>query len=88
MRGSIPENSHDVLIGAKSTWKTLGAARTNLRGVNNAGLHAYFEQLFTETERILADNYHRGFYKHLSGTKGLNGRKASAEKSPCTKMRC
>ena len=45
----------------------------------DAGLHAYFEENLAETERLLADNDQRGFYKHLKGTVGLGGRKASSE---------
>jgi len=47
--------------------------------VIDAGLHAYFEEYLAETERLLADNDQRGFYKHLKGTVGLDGRKASIE---------
>ena len=45
----------------------------------DAGLHAYFEEYLAETERLLTDNDHRGFYKHLKGTVGLGGRKARSE---------
>ena len=43
------------------------------------GLHAYFEEYLAETERLLADNDQRGFYKHLKGTVGLDSRKARSE---------
>ena len=39
----------------------------------DAGLHAYFEKYLAETERLLADNDQRGFYKHLKGTVRLGG---------------
>ena len=51
----------------------------NLRGVIDAGVHAYFEDYLAETERLLADNDQRGFYKHLKGTVRLDGRKARSE---------
>ena len=54
-------------------------ACANLRAVIDAGLHAYFEDFLAETERTLADNDQRGFYKHLKGTVGLGGRKARSE---------
>ena len=38
-----------------------------------------FEEYLAETERLLADNDQRGFYKHLKGTVGLGGRKARSE---------
>ena len=63
----------------KTAWKTLRTACANLRGVIDAGLHAYFEGYLAETERLLADNDRRGFYKHLKGTVGLGGRKARSE---------
>ena len=40
---------------------------------------AYFEAYLAETERLLADNDQRDFYKHLKGTAGLDGRKARRE---------
>ena len=42
-------------------------------------MHAYFEEHLAETDRLLADNNQRGFYKHLKGTVGLGGRKAQSE---------
>ena len=45
----------------------------------DAGLHAYVEEYLAETERLLADNDQRGFYKHLKGTVRLDGRKARSE---------
>ena len=42
-------------------------------------MHAYFEEHLAETDRLLADNDRRGFYKHLKGTVGLGGRKAQSE---------
>ena len=65
----------------KPAWKTLRTACANLRGVIDAGLHAYFEGYLGETERLLADNDQRGFYKHLKGTVRLDGQKARSEKS-------
>ena len=50
-----------------------------LRAVIDAGLHAYFEEYLAETERLLADNDQRDFYKHLKGTVGLGDRKAGSE---------
>ena len=63
----------------KTTWKTLRTACANLRGVIDAGLRAYFEEYLAATERLLADNDQRGFYKHLKDTVGLVGRKARSE---------
>ena len=63
----------------KTEWKTLRTACANLRGVIDAGLHAYFEEGLAERERLLADNDQRGFYKHLKGTVGLDSRKARSE---------
>ena len=63
----------------RTAWKTLRTACANLRAVIEAGLHAYFEEYPAETERLLADNNERGFYKHLKGTVGLGGRKARSE---------
>ena len=51
-------------------------ACANLRGVTDAGLHACFVPNLAETERFLADNDQRDFYKHLKGTVGLGGKKA------------
>ena len=42
-------------------------------------MNAYFEEYFVETERLLADNDQRGFYKHLKGMVGLGGRKVKSE---------
>ena len=44
----------------RTAWKTLRTACANLRAVIDAGLHAYFEEYLAETERLLADNDHRG----------------------------
>ena len=63
----------------KITRKTLRTACANLRGVIDAGLHAYFEEYLAETKRLLADNDQRDFYKHLKGTVRLDGRKARSE---------
>ena len=63
----------------KTTWKTLRTACANLRGVIDAGLLVYFEEYLAETEIILADNDQQGFYKHLKGAVGLDGRKARSE---------
>ena len=46
--------------GDRTAWKTLRTACANLRAVIDAGLHAYFEEYLAETERLLADNDHRG----------------------------
>ena len=62
----------------KHAWNALTTACANFRGVIDAGLHAYVEEYLAETERLLADNDQRGFYKHLTGTVGLGGRKASS----------
>ena len=43
----------------KTAWKMLRTACANLRGVIDAGLHAYFEEYLAETERLLADNDQR-----------------------------
>ena len=45
----------------------------------DAGLLVYFEEYLAETEIILADNDQQGFYKHLKGAGGLDGRKARSE---------
>ena len=50
-----------------------------MRGVIDAGLHAYFEDDLPETERLLANNYQWGFYEHVKGTVGLGGRKARSD---------
>ena len=63
----------------KTAWKTLRTACANLRGVIDAGLHAYFEEYLAETERLFADNAQRGFSKHLKGTVGLGGRKVRSK---------
>ena len=63
----------------KIAWTTLRTACANVRGVNDAGLHAYFEEYLAETKRLLADNDQRDFYKHLKGTVRLDGRKARSE---------
>ena len=63
----------------RTAWKMLRTACANLRAVIDAGLHAYFEEHPAETERLLAENDQRGFYKHLKGTVGLGGRKARSE---------
>ena len=68
-----------LLIKDKIARKTLRTACANLRGVTNAGLHAYFQEYLAETQRLLADNDQRGFYKHLKGTVGLGDRKARSE---------
>ena len=62
-----------ALILETTAWKTLRTACANLRAVVDAGLNAYFEEYFVETERLLADNDQRGFYEHLKGTVGLGG---------------
>ena len=62
-----------------TAWKTLRTACANLRKAIDAALNTYFEECLAETERLLADNDQRGFYKHLKGTVGLDGRKARSE---------
>lgn len=62
-----------------TAWKTLRTACANLREVVAVGVHAYFEEYLSETERLLADSDQRGFYKHLKGTVGLEGKKARSE---------
>ena len=69
-----------LLIKDKIARKTLRTACANLRGVTNAGLHAYFQEYLAETQRLLADNDQRGFYKHLKGTVGLGGPKVRSKK--------
>ena len=59
----------------KSTWTSIA----NLRKVIDAALHAYFREYLTETERFLAENDQRDFYKHLKDTVGLDGRQARSE---------
>ena len=75
----------------QAAWKMLKTACTNLRGVIDAGLHAYFETNLAETRRLRADNDQRGFYKHLKGTMGLGGHKARSEQfimdEDCTLLR-
>ena len=75
----------------RTAWKTLRTAYANLRGVIDAGLHAYFETNLAETRRLRADNDQRGFYKHLKGTMGLGGHKARSEQfimdEDCTLLR-
>ena len=63
----------------KTAWDALRTVCANLRGVVDAGLHAYFQKYLAETDRLLTDNDQRGFYKHLKGTVGLGGHKARSE---------
>ena len=63
----------------KTAWDALRTVCANLRGVVDAGLHAYFQKYLAETDRLLTDNDQRGFYKHLKSTVGLGGRKARSE---------
>ena len=51
-------------------------AKDGIRRVVDAALDAYFEEYQDETERLLANNDQRGFYKHLKGAVGWDGRKA------------
>ena len=44
-----------------------------LQKVIAADLHAYFEAYLAETERLLANNDQRGFYKPLKSRVGLEG---------------
>ena len=60
-------------------WKKPRTACANLQEVVAAGVHAYFEEYFTETETLLENNDQRGFYKHLKSTVGLEGTKATSE---------
>ena len=57
----------------KTAWDALRTVCANLRGVVDAGLHAYFQKYLAETDRLLTDNDQRGFYKHLKSTVGLGG---------------
>ena len=57
----------------KTGMKTLRTAYANLRRAIDAALHTFFEKYLAETERLLADNDQRGFYKHLKGTVGSEG---------------
>ena len=77
----MPVNPQDRTAG-----KTLRTACANLRTVIDAGLHAYFEEYLAETERLLADNDQRGFYKHLKGTVGLEVERRKANSSLRTRM--
>ena len=80
-RQCMPVNPQDRTAG-----KTLRTACANLRTVIDAGLHAYFEEYLAETERLLADNDQRGFYKHLKGTVGLEVERREANSSLRTRM--
>ena len=54
--------------------------RESSKGLAGAALHAYLEgHLFSETERLLANNNQWSFHKHSTGPAGLNGRKAKCE---------
>ena len=63
----------------KPAWRMLRTACANLRWVIDAGFHAYFDEYLAETDRRLADNDRRGFFKHLKGTVGLGCGKARNE---------
>ena len=65
----------------RTSSKTPTTACANLRGVIDAGLHAYLEEYLADTERLLAENGQRGFYKYLKCTIRLGGRKAGSEQS-------
>ena len=52
-------------------WKTPRSAYASLQGVIDAGLHTYFEEYLAETERLLANEHQRGFYKHLKSIGGI-----------------
>ena len=45
--------------------------RSNLRGVNDAGLHAYFEEKISWKAGLVVYNDQGGFFKHVKGTVGL-----------------
>ena len=53
--------------------------RSNLRGVNDAGLHAYFEEKISWKAGLVVYNDQGGFFKHVKGTVGLGYRKARSE---------
>ena len=50
----------------KAAWRTLRTACANLGTAIDAAFHVYFEEYLAETERLLADYNHGGFYKHVS----------------------
>ena len=60
-------------------WETLRTACANLQQVVGAGRHAYFKEYIAETERLLANNDLRGFYRHLKRTVGWEGKTARSE---------
>ena len=59
--------------------KTLRSACTNLQEVIAAGMHVNFGGHLAETERLLAKNDQRGFYKHLKNTVGLERMKTRSD---------
>ena len=50
-----------------------------LQEVIAAGLHAYFEDYLSTTERLLVNNDQRAFYKHVKSTVGLEGTNTRSE---------
>lgn len=58
----------------ETAWKALRTVCANVRGVIDAALRAHSEEFIAETERFVTDSDQRGFYKHLRGTVGLDGR--------------
>ena len=60
-------------------WKALIYACANLQKVIAAGRRAYFEEYLAETERLVANNDQRRFYKHLKITVGLEATEARSE---------
>ena len=63
----------------RTEWKALRSACANLPEVIAAGVHTYFGDYLAETERLLANNEQRGFYKHLKSTVGLIRTEAMSE---------
>ena len=74
MQGRMHDDSYALILETEPRGKHLRTACANLPAVIDAELHAYIEEYLAETDRRLADNDQRGFYKHLKGTVGLGGR--------------
>ena len=73
------DDSCALILETEPCIRRLRTACANLRAVIDAELHAYFEEYLGQTERLLADNDQRGFYKHLHGTVGMGGRNARSD---------
>ena len=58
---------------------SISTSTENLQQVVAAGIHAYIEEYLADTERLLANNEQRGFYRQLTSTVGLYGEKARSE---------